>query len=289
MAGADIRFPNLGIELEVVGRFIRVFGFPIAYYGIIITFGMIIGYFMVEWTAKRTNQDKEVYLDFALYAIIFSVIGARLYYVIFAWDKFKDNLIQILNLRAGGLAIYGGIIAGTLTAVVYCYLKKIHFSLLADTACIGLITGQIIGRWGNFFNREAFGGYTNNLFAMQLKKSQVYATDITQELFNHIVTIDNIEYIQVHPTFLYESIWNLGVLFILILSTKHKKFDGQIFLLYLIGYGLGRFWIESLRTDQLLLWGTNFAVSQYLSLGLVVISIIILITKWIKRREKRML
>ncbi len=289
MAGADIRFPNLGLELDSVGTGITVFGFEITFYGIIIALGMVMGFLIVEWQAKRTGQDKDLYLDFALYAIVLSVIGARLYYVIFSWSEYKDNLIQIFNIRGGGLAIYGGVLAAILTAFVYTKIKKISFLLLLDTACAGLVTGQIIGRWGNFFNREAFGGYTDNLFAMQLKKTQVQAGNITSDILNHVVNVDQIEYIQVHPTFLYESLWNIGLLIILLLYTKRKKYDGEIVLLYLLGYGLGRMWIESLRTDQLLIWGTGLAVSQMLSFLLVIFAITMMIWKnvMLQKNKKR--
>lgn len=278
MAGADIRFPHIGIEIQNLERYISIFGYQVAYYGIIITIGMLTGYLMAAWTAKRTGQDKEIYLDFALYAILIAVLGARIYYVVFEWDSYKDDLIQIFNLRGGGLAIYGGIIGGVLTAIVYAHLKKFSLSLLLDTSCIGLITGQIIGRWGNFVNREAFGGYTDNIFAMQLKMSEVQSNYITEELKEHIITINNVEYIQVHPTFFYESIWNLVLLLFLSFYTKRKKFHGEIFYLYLIGYGIGRFWIEGLRTDQLKLPNTSIAVSQLLSVMLIGVAVILIIS-----------
>lgn len=287
MTAADIRFPNIGIDLGSVGKSISVFGFEIAYYGMIIAFGMIMGYLIVEWQAKRTGQDKDIYLDFALYAIVLSVIGARIYYVIFSWNDYKDNPIQIFNTRGGGLAIYGGVIAAVLTALVYTKIKKVSFWLLADTGCIGLVTGQIIGRWGNFFNREAFGGYTNNLLAMQIKKSEVNPSNITTDILNHVVTIKGVEYIQVHPTFLYESLWNLCLLIFLIAYTKHKKFDGELMLIYLVWYGIGRTWIESLRTDQLLLWGTNLAVSELLSAVLAIVAGTAIIIKRIKLHKTK--
>lgn len=140
---------------------------------------------------------------------------------------------------------------------------------MADTGCIGLITGQIIGRWGNFFNCEAFGGYTDSLLAMRLKMSLVNPSMISQELLDHRIVENGVEYIQVHPTFLYESVWNLGVLAFLLWYRKRKKFDGEILWMYLLGYGLGRAWIEGLRTDQLLFFGTGIPVSQALSMVLV--------------------
>ena len=154
---------------------------------------------------------------------------------------------------------------------------------------MGLITGQIIGRWGNFCNREAFGGYTDSLFAMQLKESDVAPANLTHTVLKHIVEIDGVRYIQVHPTFLYESLWNVGVLIILLLFTKHRRYNGQIFLIYLLGYGLGRVWIEGLRTDQLIFFGTGVAVSQVLSGVLVVISAGILIYQYCRGRRNKQL
>ncbi|MFG6393970.1 MAG: prolipoprotein diacylglyceryl transferase [Lachnospiraceae bacterium] len=283
--GADIRFPHLGIEIEKLGKNISVWGFSIAYYGIIISLGMLCGYLMASFQAKRTGQDKEIYLDLALWDIVFAVIGARLYYVIFSWDYYGKNLGEIFNIRGGGLAIYGGVIAGVLTTFVFSKIKKVPFLRLADTACTGLLTGQIIGRWGNFFNREAFGGYTDCLFAMQLKMPDVNKSYITDELYSHAVSVNGTSYIQVHPTFLYESAWNICVLAVILLFTRKRKYDGQLFLIYLLGYGAGRVWIEGLRTDQLLFPGTKIAVSQVLSGILAVTAVIVLVWKAVKERK----
>lgn len=283
----DIRFPHLGIEIASLGKGITIGGFTIAFYGMIIAFGMVMGYLMTAFQAKRTGQEPDLYLDLALWDIVFAVIGARIYYVVFSWDYYKDNLLQIFNTRGGGLAIYGGVIAGVVTTIIFGKVRKQNFFQLLDTACVGLITGQIIGRWGNFCNREAFGGYTNGLFAMQLKESDVASSNLTHAVLKHIVEIDGTRYIQVHPTFLYESLWNVGVLVVLLLFTKHRKYNGQIFLIYLLGYGLGRVWIEGLRTDQLIFFGTGVAVSQVLSGVLVAVSAAILIYQYVKGRQER--
>lgn len=302
----NIRFPNLGIELKNVPTGIDIFGFRIAFYGMIIGFGMLCGFLIAEWVAKKTGQDPELYLDFALIAIVVSVIFTRLGYVVFSWDEFKDNLLEIFNLRSGGLMIYGGIFGAILSAVVFSKVKKYPFWLLADTGCIGLITGQIIGRWGNFFNREAFGKYTDSLFAMQLNIKDVSydfrmpvvslaekyagrqaAFERIMEIRNNTVWVNGAEYIQVHPTFLYESLWNLAVLIILIIYTKRKKFDGEIMLLYLAGYGLGRVWIEGLRTDQLFLWGTPIPISQLISALIVLFSVGMIIYKRGKLKKSK--
>ena len=284
---ADIRFPHLGIILDNVGKSISIGGFSIAYYGIIIAFGMVAGFLMASWQAGRLKQDKEMVLDLALWDIIFAVISARLYYVLFSWDYYSQNPIEIFNIRGGGMAIYGGVIGGVVTTFVFAWVKKLSFYELLDIACTGLLVGQIFGRWGNFFNREAFGGYTDNLFAMQLKRSDVRAGDITNELLSNLVTLDGTEYIQVHPTFLYESLWNIAVLLVILWYTKKRKFQGELFLMYLCGYGLGRFWIEGLRVDQLKLFGTQLAVSQLLSVVLVVGSLSVLLFRWVKRRQKK--
>lgn len=281
----SISFPHLGITLKNVGHSISVFGFEIAYYGIIIGIGVIAGILMAANEAKRTNQDPETYYDLAIYAVIFSIIGARIYYVIFSWDKYKDNLLSIFNIREGGLAIYGGVIAAVIVVFVFARVKKLSFWKLTDTAVLGLVLGQIIGRWGNFFNREAFGDYTDGLFAMRLPLDAVRSSDVTEKLMEHLEVIDGISYIQVHPTFLYESLWNLGVLLLLLWWRKHKKFEGEVFLMYLFGYGVGRFWIEGLRTDQLLLPGIGLPVSQLLAAVLAVVSAsLIIVTRNRKRK-----
>lgn len=271
----SINFPNLGIHLDNVGKSIHVFGVEVAYYGIIIGLGMIAGILLAIHEAKRTKQNPDNYYDLALYAIVISIIGARLYYVIFSWDSYKNDLLSIFNLREGGLAIYGGVIAAVITAYVFARVKKLSFFQIADTAGLGLILGQIIGRWGNFFNREAFGEYTDSLFAMQLPLDAVRKADVTEKMYEHLQVIDGVSYIQVHPTFLYESLWNLGVLVILLLYRKHKRYEGQIFLMYLFGYGVGRFWIEGLRTDQLLIPGVGLPVSQMLAAVLAVVAIVL--------------
>ena len=269
MNGADIRFVHLGITIEHLKSSISVFGFRIAFYGIIIGIGMLAGIWIAQSDAKRRGQDPELDLDFALYAIICSIIGARIYYVLFEWDYYKENLLQIFNLRAGGLAIYGGVIAGAITMIVYTRAKKVSFFSMADTGVLGLVTGQIIGRWGNFFNCEAFGGYTDSLLAMRIKLSLVNDNMLNADVLSHKIVENGVEFIQVHPTFLYESCWNLCLLLFMLWFRKHKQYDGQMLWIYLCGYGLGRFWIESLRTDQLILFGTGLPVSQALSLVLI--------------------
>lgn len=282
---ANINFPNLHIFLENVGKNIMVGDFAIAYYGIIIALGMMGGVLLATTIAKKSGQNPDDYYDIAIYAIIFALIGARLYYVVFKWDYYSQNLTRIFNIREGGLAIYGGVIAAVITVYIYTRIKKLNFGLVTDTAGPGLILGQCIGRWGNFFNREAFGGYCDNLFAMQLPVSAVRSSDITTELRENIIVADGISYIQVHPTFLYESMWNFGLLVILLIYWKHRKFNGEIFLLYLLGYGIGRFWIESLRTDQLLLPGIGYPASMALAACMVVGAAILIIINRMKRKK----
>ena len=235
-----IDFPHLGIHLSSVGDHITIFGFDIAFYGMIIGLGILAGIFIAAFEAKRTGQNPEDYFDLAIYAVIFSIIGARIYYVAFSWDMYKDDLKSILNIRQGGLAIYGGVIAAIITVFVFAGIKKMSAPLIFDTAGLGLVAGQAIGRWGNFFNREAFGEYTDSLFAMRLPMSAVRSSDITELMKEHIEIEGEISFIQVHPTFLYESLWCLGLLILLLLYRRHKKFNGEVFLLYLFGYGAGR-------------------------------------------------
>lgn len=288
MNGCEVAFPNIGLMIDYLPDGFMVFGFKITFYGVIIACGIIAGYLVAAWQAQRTGQSKDFYLDFAMYAVVIAIIGARLYYVAFSWDEFKDDPLKILNLRTGGLAIYGGIIAAILTAIVYTKIKKVSFWLVTDTGCVGLLTGQIIGRWGNFFNKEAFGGYTDNLLAMRLPWEEAVSHMSAQAISDLSPYVVN-GMIQVHPTFLYESVWNLAILICLLVYTRHKKFDGEIFMLYLAGYGLGRFWIEGLRTDQLLIWGTGLPVSQLLAAVLVIVSVLALVWKRVNMKKRKRL
>ena len=273
MYGTDIAFPNLGIYLNNVPKGFSVFGFWIAFYGVIIGIGVLSGVLMAVHVAKKENMNPDLVWDFAIYAIIFSIIGARVYYVVFEWDMYKDNLSSVFNLRNGGLAIYGAVIAAFLTLFIYTRVKKQSFLQLVDVCVPGLILGQAIGRWGNFTNREVFGGYTDNLLAMRLPEAAVRSRDITADISAHMTAIDGVNYIQVHPTFLYESLWNLLILCLMLVYHKHKKFQGEIWLLYLGGYGIGRFWIEGIRTDQLYLTGTTIPVSQVVAVICIVAAV----------------
>ncbi len=276
----EVWFPFLNIKIRSLPRIaFNIFGIDIYFYGIIICLGILAGLQMALYQAERTHQDKNLYTDYIFWAIIFSIIGARFYYVIFSWDSYKNNLLKIFALREGGLAIYGAIIAAMITAIIFCRKRNCNFNLFADTAVLGLLTGQIIGRWGNFFNREAFGQNTNCFFAMRYLASKVNNIPPTIKS----IIIDDYKYIQVHPTFLYESLWNLFLLTFLFFYSPHKKFDGEIFLLYLLFYGIGRFFIESLRCDQLLLF--SFPISQLLSLILILISVVMLGVKYFRKKS----
>lgn len=278
MSDASILFPNLGIRLPVVGRFLEIGSFRIAYYGVMIAIGMFLGINLILHLAKKSGQDEDTYLTLCLITLAAGVTGARLYYVVFSWEYYGDHLMEIFNLREGGLAIYGGILVGCVTVFIYTRKKKLNMWLFADTIVPGLTLGQAIGRWGNFFNREAFGRYTDSIFAMALPKTAVYAEDVTARMLEHLYVQEGVEFIQVHPTFLYESAWNLGLLTTFLLVFARKKFDGEIFALYLGGYGIGRFLIESLRTDQLLLPGTGIPVSMAVSAVLFAFSLGIFLT-----------
>ena len=259
----EINFPNLGIYLDHVGKNISIFGFSIAYYGIVIVTGMMIAIWIAQREAKRTGQNPEQYLDLAMIGIAAGILGARIYYVIFAWDYYKDDLLSIFNIRQGGLAIYGGIIGGAITLLVVAKRKKIPAPVLLDVAGMGVIIGQLMGRWGNFMNREAHGAVTDTFLKMGLQDASGVVT-------------------YYHPTFLYESVWNLTGFVVLHFLSKKRKFDGQMFLAYLAWYGAGRMVIEGLRTDSLYLFnwtigGEPIRVSQALSLVMVLVSAFMLL------------
>lgn len=292
----EIRFPNLGIELEKVISGFNIGNFEMRLYGIVIALGFVLAYILVAKEAKRTKQDPELYLDFMLWMVVPAILGARIYYVIFSLDEFVkegqsvgETIAGMFNIRGGGLAIYGGIIAGIITLIIFAKIRKVNTMLMLDTMCMGLLIGQVMGRWGNFFNREAFGGYTDSLFAMAIpvdwfgNKNYLLSTVnngiITQEMIDNVLIVDGKEFIQVHPTFLYESVWNLIVLLVIFLYRRYKKYDGEMFAMYIWGYGLGRVWIEGLRTDSLMLFGMNFKTSQLLAAICVVAASVYIVYK----------
>ena len=250
---------------------------------------MLVGVSFILKEAKRVGFDEDKFLDICIITIVCGVIGARVYYVIFAWEYYKDNIGSIFNIRQGGLAIYGGVLAGIAAIVIISKIRHLKTLKVLDVAIMGVIIGQIFGRWGNFFNRECFGQYTDGFFAMLLPYENLLYTGghgsvITQEMTEHLVKMNGISYISVHPTFLYEMLWNLALLIFLLCTRKNKKFDGQIIFTYLVVYGAGRFWIEGLRVDQLKLWGTNLAVSQVLAAILVVLGAGLYFYNWKKAK-----
>lgn len=264
---AAISFPMFGegFVIDPPSSF-TVFGFEFYIYGAVIALGFVLA---IWYCGKRSRQfgiSQDNLLDLLIFALPIGIIGARLYYVIFNFDLYRGNLLSVFNIRNGGLAIYGGIIAGALTAFVFCRLKKIPAGAVLDLGAFGLLIGQTLGRWGNFFNREAFGGETDVFCRMGL-------------------TLPGSETVYVHPTFLYESVWNLaGFLFLHFFSKSGKrKYDGQIFILYAGWYGLGRVFIEGLRTDSLYLFGTGMRVSQLVAGLSVLVAAAIL---FVNAREK---
>jgi phosphatidylglycerol:prolipoprotein diacylglycerol transferase len=275
----SILFPHLHIILKNVGDSFMIGNFRVAFYGVTMALGMILGSMLILHEAKRTGQSDEDYLDIIIWCLISAVVGARAYYVIFAWDYYKDDLLSIFNIRGGGMGIIGGLIGAFIAGYFVCRHKKMSFVLACDTCIIGVPVGQIIGRFGNFFNREAYGQYTDGLFAMQipLDRCTRASSVVTDEMMNHLVEYDGLKFISVHPTFLYEALWNLGLLILLLWMRKHTRFRGQMVLTYIIGYGLGRFWVESLRIDQLIFFGTGIPVTMIVSAIMVLGGILLMV------------
>ena len=271
----SIQFPNLGINLDYVGKSIHIFGFEITFFGLIVALGMLLGLGFVMLEAKRCGEDRDRYLGMFIVSLITGVIGARLYYVAFSWNTYEENVGQIFNIRNGGLAFYGGLLGGVIGAAIFCAIRKASFTRMADTASMGIVIGQIIGRWGDFFNRESFGEYTNNIFAMQLPLSAVRSREVTVTMRENLETIGGVSYIQAHPVFLYESMWCLLLLLLMLVWKRKKRFHGEVFLRYLAGYGLGRFFFEYLRTDKLLIPGTTVGISQVVSAALFLICTVV--------------
>ncbi|MGM9557193.1 MAG: prolipoprotein diacylglyceryl transferase [Oscillospiraceae bacterium] len=245
---SPITFPNLGISVDPSPVALRVFGKDIYWYGIIIAVGFVLAVVYMMYRSKDFGVTSDDTLDLVLWTVPIGVICARLYYCIFYWELYADNPISMLYIWQGGLAIYGAVIGGTITVVVVSKVKKIRTGVFLDLASMGVLIGQIFGRWGNFMNREAHGSVTDSFFKMGLVDAAGQVT-------------------YYHPTFLYESVWNLvGFIGIHFLSKKKRKFDGEVFLLYIGWYGLGRAWIEGLRTDSLMLFSTGIRVSQLVAI-----------------------
>lgn len=294
----SISFPNLGLYFSNVPDGFELFGIEIKFYGIVIAVGFLLAYLIATKEAKRTGQNLEVYLDYLLVMILPAIICARLYYVIFSWDYYFrpgftawETFLRIINIREGGLAIYGGLIGGVLTCILFAKIRKLSFLQMLDTIALGVPVAQALGRMGNFFNREAFGSYTDGLFAMAIPL-EYYENNGTLFGFQHLGVITeemmtNVTdgCIWVHPTFLYEALWNLALFGFLMFWRKHKKFHGEGLAIYVGGYGLGRFFIEGLRTDSLMLAHTGIRVSQLLAICLVVASIAFYVVRFLQFKK----
>lgn len=282
----SVRFPNLGLEFEYVPVSVRVFGFEITFFGILLAVGMLLGIAFVVLEAKRKKQDANLYLGMMISGLAGGFIGARFFYVLLSWSVYKTDIMKVFDTRNGGMVFYGGLLGGVLAAAVFCRVKKAVFMEMADVAVKGLLIGQLIGRWGNFFNRESFGEYTNNVLTMQLPLSNVRAGEVTPWMRENLVAIDNVSYIQATPLFLYESIWCLLLLLLLFVWNRRKLFAGEIFMRYLAGYGFGRFFIEWIRTDKMFLPGTDIPVNQVISAGLFLLFTAVVIVKRIMAKKR---
>lgn len=282
----SVRFPNLGLEFEYVPVSVRVFGFEITFFGILLAVGMLLGIAFVVLEAKRKKQDANLYLGMMISGLAGGFIGARFFYVLLFWSVYKTDIMKVFDTRNGGMVFYGGLLGGVLAAAVFCRVKKAVFMEMADVAVKGLLIGQIIGRWGNFFNRESFGEYTNNVLTMQLPLSNVRAGEVTPWMRENLVAIDNVSYIQATPLFLYESIWCLLLLLLLFVWNRRKLFAGEIFMRYLAGYGFGRFFIEWIRTDKMFWPGTDIAINQVISAGLFLFFTVVVIVKRIMAKKR---
>ena len=281
-----IVFPHLGISIPEFSNSFSVFGIRIAYYGLLIAIGVFLAFLLSLRRAKKTGQNTGNYYDLAIIGVLSAIVGARLYYVLFTLDYYLEHPLEIFQIRQGGLAVYGGIIAGFLAGYITCRIKKISILQVLDTVAPGIALGQAIGRWGNFFNREAFGDYTDSLFAMQIRTADVQGV-ITDSIREHMVTVHGEPFIQVHPTFLYESLWCLLLFILILVYRKYQQYDGEVLLWYLGGYGLERMLVEGLRTDSLMIGSSGIAVSQLLSAVLFAVSLIILILQRIRLQKKK--
>ncbi len=273
-----ISFPHLGIKMNIDNVAFSIGGKEIYWYGIIIAVGFAIAVLAASRLAKKNGMNSDTIVDLVLYAAPLAIVGARLYYVIFEWDYYRNHLGDIFKIWNGGLAIYGGIITAIAVAVVYSRVKKQNLGLLCDVGSVGLLIGQTVGRWGNFVNQEAFGGntalpwgMTGNVIKEELSRLALSGVNVNPDL-------------PVHPTFLYESLWNIVFLAIFLIFFSKRRFDGQIFASYLISYGTGRFFIEAMRTDSLMLG--DIRISQLVACICVASGLIITVIGLYKKSFK---
>lgn len=261
--GGYVGFPGLGLEFHIKRVAFHIFGWPLYWYGIIIACAVLACILLAVRNVKKVNLSPDTLYDYLIWAIPLSIVGARLYYVLSSWETYRSHPASILYIWEGGLAIYGAIIAAVITLLVFCRCKKVPAYDLMDACCISLILGQAIGRWGNFINQEAFGAATTLPWRMRI-------LDEAGRL------------VEVHPTFLYESLWNLiGFALLLYVFNRQRKFPGLVFWLYVLWYGMGRFFIEGLRTDSLMMG--NIRLSQLvaaLSAIAAVVMLVIGFRKW---------
>ena len=264
-----LRFPGLGWEIPISRVAVSIGSLEIYWYGVIIAVGFGLGLWVYLSHNRSCGIHPDEGLDIILWSMLGAIVGARAYYVAFQWDHYKDNLKEIFNLRGGGLAIYGGIIGALIVAFIVCRSKKLPMLPVADAAFPGVMLGQAIGRWGNFFNMEAFGTNTTLPWGMTSDTISNYLSRHQAALLAQGVVVDPA--MPVHPTFLYESLWNLiGVAVLLLWLFPRRSYDGQITLGYTAWYGLGRFFVEGLRTDSLM-WG-SVRVSQALGGALFIVA-----------------
>ena len=279
--GYDIAFPNLNIFIKTLKNSLVIGNYTIAYYGIIIAVAMLVGFYVATKVASKLKINDDILYDIFIILIVLGIIGARIYYIMFKWDYYSIRPHEILDIRAGGLAVFGGIILVIIGIAVYCFVKKINFIKILDVTAVGAVIGQAIGRYGNFFNMEAFGDYTNNIFAMRMRAEYISRDVMSVGHIANIINQDGVQYIQAHPTFFYESTLNI-VLFVVLLYIVLKKhmFDGQLIATYFIGYGIIRFFVESLRTDSLMLG--DYKISQIVAVVIFVTGIAIYVMNYKK-------
>lgn len=282
---SEVTFPGLGWTFNIPSEAFHIGNFSVKWYGIIIAFGFTLAVIYGGMKAYKWKMSIDGMLDVLIYGTIFGIVGARLYYVAFEWSSYKDNLLDIFKTWEGGIAIYGGIIGAILGAYIACRKSKINFRNLLDLGALGLLIGQGIGRWGNFMNQEAFGANTDTaLFRMISPKITHTLMAEQATLMEKGMTVD--PFSPVHPTFLYESIWCLvGFLILHYICTYHRKFKGEIFMLYGVWYGLERMVVEGLRTDSLYIPGTPIRVSQALSALIVAVAAIALIVDFVRLKK----
>lgn len=280
----SVRFPGPGIEFNNLAETFKIFGLEISMKGIFVVLALILGFVVVIYEAHSTWQDVEMYINLGICVIIMGITGSRMCYVIHSWNYYRHNILEIFNILNGEGLLYGGIFAAIIPCIIAAGRKKVPALKIIDTMCLGLVLGRAVGSLGEMFGRECFGKFTDSFFSMQIKYDEVKGV-VNQEIIDNLIRYDGTTYIQVHPIFLYETVWYLMLFVLLMIFKRFKKNDGDIVLWYIAGFTIGNIIIELFRISPFKFMGTCISLTQFMSAIILIIVVSIYIWRLIRQKN----